>query len=59
MIRTNTRFFTSKPSPDIAELRIGYRESDQVIKELHGSGKVYPWSQNTQQLSRPRFKKSK
>ena len=56
MERKNTRFYTPITSKDIADLRIGYRESHQVIKELHGTGKVYPWSQNTQQLSRPRFK---
>ena len=55
--RKNTRYFTPiTPDKDIADLRIGYRESSQVIRELHGTGKVYPWSQNTQQLSRPRFK---
>ncbi len=56
MRRKNTRFFCEQEFDNIYKMRNGFRECDQVIAEIHGTGKVYPWSQNTQQLSRPRFK---
>jgi|TARA_R110000787_G_scaffold65144_2_gene146716 hypothetical protein len=50
-----TRFFTDVPQTNIQSIRTGARQTRLEVDRLGGTGKVYPWSQLTDQLSRSRF----